>query len=233
MRRIKSFVPNESRPSSTRANPIKATGGAGFPLLLPDTFYTAAQRRIPGCTLLTTNAPELIYSMQNPSEHAPAALQKPNRIWKTHALACFCSKWIHCCTFSFTQHKVTQAEPNRSVIPLLNICDLMSSRAGNKKKIAKALSSSRKFLTGCKSWRILQGSLIRVWSWLSHKHQPHADHGSLKPVGVVLWWPWMSAWTQSIITSLERWCCNMLKPQRPGIHGVIEHPRLHVRLHSG
>lgn len=38
MSRIKSFVPNESRPSSTRVNPIRGTRVAGFPLLMPDTF---------------------------------------------------------------------------------------------------------------------------------------------------------------------------------------------------
>lgn len=35
---IKTFVPNVSRPPSTRVKPIRGTRGAGFPLLLPDTF---------------------------------------------------------------------------------------------------------------------------------------------------------------------------------------------------
>lgn len=37
-RTIKCFLPNESRSSSTHVNPIRGTRGAGFPLLMPDTF---------------------------------------------------------------------------------------------------------------------------------------------------------------------------------------------------
>lgn len=69
-----SFVANESRASSTRANPIIARRGAGFPLLMPDTFTERLKEAShAGCTLLTANVSQLTDSMRNPDKPVPAA----------------------------------------------------------------------------------------------------------------------------------------------------------------